>query len=46
MNDKLFKKIFYSLLIVGVISVIVLTIITILLYDKTSIITFIEKEIW
>jgi hypothetical protein len=46
MDDKLFKRVLFSLLIIGVISVIVLLIITIVLYNQTSMITFIEKEIW
>ena len=46
MKDSLFLKILIVLLIVGVISVTVLTIITAVLYKQTSMITFIEKEIW
>lgn len=46
MKDSLFKKILLGLLIAGMISVIVLTIITIVLYKQTSMITFIEKELW
>ena len=46
MDDKLFRKILYGLLIAGVISVIVMVIITIFLYNQASIITFIEKELW
>ncbi len=34
------------LLVVGIISVIVLTIITMVLYNQASMITFIEKEAW
>jgi len=46
MNEVLFRKILLALLIIGVISLIVVTIITIVLYKQTSMITFIEKEIW
>ena len=46
MKDSLFKKILLGLLIAGMISVIVLTIITIVLYKQTSMITLIEKELW
>lgn len=46
MKDSLFKKIILGLLIAGMISVIILTIITIVLYKQTSMITFIEKELW
>lgn len=46
MNETLFKRILLILLIVGVVSVITLTIITIILYQQTSMITFIEKEVW
>lgn len=46
MGDSLFRKIILGLLILGMISIIVLLIITIVLYKQTSMITFIEKEIW
>ena len=46
MKDSLFKKILLGLLVAGMISVIILTIITIVLYKQTSMITFIEKELW
>ena len=46
MNDSLFKKILFGLLIAGMISIIVLLIITIVLYNQVSMITFIEKEVW
>lgn len=46
MNDSLFRKIILSLLILGMISIIVLLIITIVMYKQVSMITFIEKEIW
>lgn len=46
MDDKLFKRILMAIFIVGIISVVALLIITIVLYNQTSMITFIEKEIW
>ena len=46
MNDRLFKRIMMILLIVGIISIITLTIITVVLFKQTSMITFIEKEVW
>ena len=46
MNDSLFKKLLMIILALGIISVIVLCIITVVLYKQTSMITFIEKEIW
>lgn len=46
MNDKLFKWIITIISIVGVISIITLLIVTIVLYRQTSMITFIEKELW
>ena len=46
MNDKLFRWIISIITIVGVISVITLLIVTIVLYQQTSMITFIEKELW
>ncbi len=46
MSDKLFKRILFILLIVGIISIITITVITIILYNQTSMITFIEKEVW
>lgn len=46
MNDKLFKWIIGIITALGVISIIVLLIVTIVLYKQTSMITFIEKEIW
>ena len=46
MDDKVFKRILIILLAVGIISIIALTIITIVLYNQASMITFIEKEAW
>lgn len=46
MDDKLFRKIIYGLLIAGAISLIVMVIVTLVLYNQVSIITFIEKELW
>ena len=46
MNDSLFRKIILGLLVLGMISIIVLLIITIVMYKQVSMITFIEKEIW
>ena len=46
MDNKKFNKIVLSLLIAGVISVVILFIITVILYNQVSIITFIEKELW
>ena len=46
MNDTLFKRIMMIILAVGIVSIIVLCIITIVLYKQTSMITFIEKELW
>ena len=46
MKDATFKKILLTLLILGVISVVVMTIITLVLYNQVSMITFIEKELW
>lgn len=46
MNDKLFKWIISAVTILGVISIVTLLIITIVLYRQTSMITFIEKELW
>jgi len=46
MKDSLFRKILFAILIVGVISVITLSIITMVMYKNVSMITFIEKEIW
>ena len=46
MNDKLFKRILIIIGVVGVISILTLLIITIVLYRQTSMITFIEKELW
>ena len=46
MDDKLFKRILMILLIVGIVSIIAITVITIILYNQTSMITFIEKEVW
>ena len=46
MSDKLFNRILIGLLILGIISIITLLIITTVLYNQTSMITFIEKEIW
>ena len=46
MSDKLFNKILIAILIVGIISIITLLIVTVVLYNQASMITFIEKEIW
>lgn len=46
MNDSLFRKIILGLLVLGMISIIVLLVITIVMYKQVSMITFIEKEIW
>ena len=46
MDNKVFNRILMILIAVGIISVIVLTIITIVLYNQVSMITFIEKEAW
>ena len=46
MDNKKFNKIVLSLLIAGVISIVILFIITVILYNQVSIITFIEKELW
>ena len=46
MNEPLFRRILLILFIVGIISIIALTIITVILYKQTSMITFIEKEVW
>lgn len=46
MNDTLFKRIMMIILAVGIVSIIVLCIITVVLYKQTSMITFIEKELW
>lgn len=46
MNDTLFKRILMIILVVGIISIITLLIVTIVLYQQTSMITFIEKELW
>jgi hypothetical protein len=46
MNDKLFKWIIGIIIALGVISIITLLIITIVLYNQVSMITFIEKEVW
>ena len=46
MNDKLFNKIIIGLLILGFISLVVIFIVTLVLYNQASIITFIEKELW
>ena len=46
MNETLFRRILLILFIVGIISIIALTIITVILYRQTSMITFIEKEVW
>ena len=46
MSDKLFKRVLFILLIVGIISIITITVITVILYNQTSMITFIEKEVW
>ena len=46
MDDTLFKRIMMIILAVGIVSMIVLCIITVVLYKQTSMITFIEKELW
>jgi len=46
MNDTLFKRILMIIFIVGIVSVITLLIITVILYNQVSMITFIEKEVW
>ena len=46
MSDALFKRILMIIFIVGIISVITLLIITVILYNQVSMITFIEKEVW
>ena len=46
MKDSTFKTILLILLIIGIFSVITLTIVTTILYNQTSMITFIEKELW
>lgn len=43
MNDKLFYRIFISVCIVGMISIIALTLLTVYLYKNTSIIDFIAR---
>lgn len=46
MDNKVFNRILMILIAVGIIGVIVLTIITVVLYNQASMITFIEKEAW
>ena len=46
MSDTLFKRILMIILIVGIVSIIALLIVTVILYNQVSMITFIEKEIW
>lgn len=46
MSDTLFKRILMIIFILGIISVITLLIVSIVLYNQVSMITFIEKEIW
>ena len=46
MSDALFKRILMIIFIVGIISVITLLIVTVILYNQVSMITFIEKEVW
>jgi hypothetical protein len=46
MGNKVFNRILMILIAVGIISVIVSTIITLVLYNQASMITFIEKEAW
>lgn len=46
MSDALFKRILMIILIVGIVSIITLLIVTVILYNQVSMITFIEKEIW
>ena len=46
MSDTLFKRILMIVFILGIISIITLLIITVILYNQVSMITFIEKEVW
>lgn len=46
MNDVLFKRILMIIFILGIISIITLLIVTVILYNQASMITFIEKEVW
>ena len=46
MSDTLFKRILMIIFILGTISVITLLVITVILYNQVSMITFIEKEVW
>lgn len=46
MDDKLYKRILMILLIIGIVSIITITVVTVILYNQTSMITFIEKEVW
>ena len=46
MSDTLFRRILMIIFILGIISVITLLIITVILYNQVSMITFIEKEVW
>ena len=47
MNDKLFTRILITILILGIASILTLLIITVILYSQSSsMITFIEKELW
>lgn len=46
MSDTLFKRILMIIFILGIISIITLLIITVILYNQVSMITFIEKEVW
>lgn len=46
MSDTLFKRILMIIFIVGIVSIITLLVISIILYNQVSMITFIEKEIW
>ena len=46
MSDTLFKRILMIIFILGIVSIITLLIITVILYNQVSMITFIEKEVW
>ena len=46
MSDTLFKRVLMIVFILGIISIITLLIITVILYNQVSMITFIEKEVW
>ena len=46
MKDSIFNKIIWSIVIIGILVLLILSIITIVLYNQASIVTFIEKELW